>query len=556
MRCGLAPSRPCMVKIGEGRSGRLVLLTDAPDSVLGVVLIGLPTPLAGAPDSLLSHQLRAALFRSLILSGVGRTLLTRSQGGPAGRPESSDAGSFENLIALCSSFAARLVGAESAGIMLYDAHTDRLTIAKPGFGTNDESLLKQYCVSLTSPANSVRVFKTGQPYVSLDCLGDPRTPPSVVKSLKMFDIHQLLMVPLSGRTGSIGVINLVDKKDGQFSEGDVRVVQNMGTVIGHLVEDYITKDTLVRDKAVLVDQLFAKSKEIESLKLHVSLTDALLSYLISDQSGINKMLARLSRMLHRNLLIYTSSGQVIGQSSLARKPIGHAVPCHVFDRITETERRMLILHANGSDETAVWEIRPIATAVEVPAGLELSADCMLLKPLRAGHRALGYLAVCGFDGCLTNDEQMATDRACTCIAAEMMRVLAERGSEEKRGSSAGGSSDRRPFHRGGTAGRVAQPGANPRGSVLRRGGPADRHKDRLPQHSGSRTSNGRPSGACSTKSWATPGSCRFENEFVAICSLKTLTEDVTDKAEGPAALETGLPQCFQAPAWSDPSRSA
>jgi sugar diacid utilization regulator len=532
--------QPCMVEVGNGDAGRLVLLTDAPDSVLGVVLVGLPAPMDTAPESLLSHQLRAALFRSLIVSGVGRTLLTRSHGGGAGHPESGDSGSFENLIALCSSFAAGLVGAESAGIMLYDSRTDRLTIAKPGFGTDDESLLKQYCVSLTSPANSVRVFKTGQPYVSLDCLGDPRTPRSVLKSLRMFNVHQLLMVPLFGRIGPIGVINLVDKKDGQFSEGDVRVVQNMGTVIGRLIEDHMTEDRLRQDKAVLVDQLFIKSKEIESLKLHVSLTDALLSYLVSDQSGVNKMLARLSRTLNRNLLIYTSSGKVIGQSSLAKKPIGNPVPYHVFDRIGEVGQRMLILRDTGSDETADWEIRPVASAVAMPDGLELSADCMLLKPLRAGHRALGYLAVCGFDGCLTTDEQMATNRACTCIAAEMIRVLAERGSEEKRGSALvealvdGHSTEEELLDVSRSLGRTL---TAPFCAVVAR---------QIDAKTGTR---GIRDGAFEWLAFrgvlnevlqhAWLMSLR-ENEFVAICSLRTLAEGATEQAEGPAALSDRL----------------
>lgn len=424
------PGTPCSLALDDGRTGRLVIFADAPDAVMALVLFGLPEQTAMLPGDQLTHQVRAGLFRSLIVSGMGRAMLTQD-GERAPREETGPSGSFADLIARCSSLAARLVGAESAGIMLYDAREDRMAIAKPAFGIDDESLLKQYCVSLASPANSVKVFRTGVPYISQDVLSDPRTPRSVVKSLRMFNVHKLLVVPLLGSNGPIGVINVADKKDGEFSEGDVRIVQSMGNVFGHLIEERLTQQTLAHDKALLTDQLSDTSRQLESLRFHVSLTDALLSCMVSDQSGLERMVSRLSTLLNRELCVYDLSGNVVALEPQTNANQASTLHPQTLIGIGESERQTLLLNHSGA---AHPDLQPLSDG-DPPADPDLSPDAVLLEPIRAGHRALGYLAISGFDGRVSREERTAIRRACTYLAAEIMRGLAEQGSEEKRGSA-------------------------------------------------------------------------------------------------------------------------
>ncbi len=535
------PDSPCFVTLDDGRTGRLLVFADAPESVMAIVLFDLPAHTAALSGGHLTHQVRAGLFRSLIVSGMGRAMLTESSE-RAPRQELGASGSFEDLIARCSSLAARLVGAESAGIMLYDAREDRMTVAKPAFGIDDESLLKQYCVSLASPANSVKVFRTGKPYISQDVLSDPRTPRAVVKSLLMFNVHKLLVVPLLGGAGPIGVINVADKKDGEFSEGDVRIVQSMGSVFGHLIEERLAQQTLARDRAVLADQLSDKSRQLESLRFHVSLTDALLSCMVSDQSGLERMLVRLSTLLNRDLCVYNLSGNVVAQGpeATAGRPV--ALGPEIFARTNEGEQQTLVLPDAGISGT---HPQPLG-ADNPPADLDLGPNAVLLEPIRAGHRALGYLAMSGFAGRVSREELTALRRACTYLAAEIMRALAEQGSEETRGSALVDAvihgraveEEVRDVSRGLGRG-LAAPFCV---VVARRPSGADGTVDSAAAASSLRAFRSTLDTALG-RSWLI--SLR-ETEGVAVCSLKAVAGATAAGAEGPTVLknriEAALPQ--------------
>ncbi|NLE74250.1 MAG: GAF domain-containing protein [Actinobacteria bacterium] len=420
----------CHVALDDGRRGDFVLLADTVDLTIGAVLFGITSSTQASRKKLI-NCVRSCLFRSLIISGVGSKLLIR-HGCNAKQADVHRTTSFEVIIARCSSLAARLLGAESAGIMLHDLHTNRMTIVKPAFGIDDESLLRQYCVSLSSPANSVKVYRTGTPYISHDCLSDSRTPLSVMQGLKVFNVHKLLVVPLLGCTGPIGVINVVNKMSGEFSEEDARIVQAMGTVFGSLIEEHREHERLSQERTVLESRLKDKSKELESIKFQVTLTDTLLSCMVSENMGLKPMITKLSMLLNRQLAVYNMNGVIVTQEPQQRGCLAAGLDTSFFVRLSSSERKTLIFDKNN----VMDDITPTnGGANGALPHVCLSSTCVVLQPIAAGHRILGYLALSGFDDdSFTQEDRLTTERACTYLAAEIMRHQAELGTAETRGS--------------------------------------------------------------------------------------------------------------------------
>jgi signal transduction histidine kinase len=126
-----------------------------------------------------------------------------------------------------------LTGATAVGITVWDSDRGILTALPGAFGATDA----ERAASITGPPTnmfsvSVRVFVTGQPYLSNQASGDPGVLQAYVE---LFDIHRILSVPLDSGNRRIGVLHLINKP-GEFTEADIAAVEAVSPQIAIAVQ--------------------------------------------------------------------------------------------------------------------------------------------------------------------------------------------------------------------------------------------------------------------------------------------------------------------------------
>lgn len=132
-----------------------------------------------------------------------------------------ETGSFEAVLERVFDAVKDIVGAEGAGLLLYDEETKCLTLQKPAFGTYDDQLIDLYTVSIDDGGNAVEVFQSGEPYLSNNAAGDPRFIQTLIQA---FRVRNIISVPVIVSNKRIGVFHVVNKP-GEFHSGDVEVIK-------------------------------------------------------------------------------------------------------------------------------------------------------------------------------------------------------------------------------------------------------------------------------------------------------------------------------------------
>ena len=415
------------LSLEHGPDADVVFLVNTPNTVVALMYSAPVLDAVNTPANVEStvDRLQDTFNRSLIISGMGQSLLAHGSQRCLVQVDDDDSHISPDLVTLCTSFAAGLVKAESACIMLYDSGSCQMLMTEPGFGFGKGDSLGGGRPSAMA-SHSATVFKTLVPYLSNEHVhaGSPR---SAGREPASFDIRQLAIVPLHGKDGPIGVLNVINKLDGVFSAEDVTILNGISRSIGCLVENHIAECSSALDLAGFHRELQIKSRELASLKLDASLTDALLSCLAFADSGITRMLFRLSEFLGKPTMVYSTSGQILGYSNFGQRRAPSALPSEVFESLaigSHTSRMAVVTTSSGEPE-----IHHVLSASEDCGELTLSRHNVLLAPLSAGRKRLGFLAVCHFDQALEPEKQTGLRRACTIISAEMLRLFAERGPD-------------------------------------------------------------------------------------------------------------------------------
>jgi len=208
-------------EITGGRAVDTALLTDGGRRVGTVRLIYHDD--APVPDGLIPA------FAPHLGIALGRPRLSRPHGPPGGivfpwddpdrLPEA-----INEITGRVAEVVRPLTGATAVGITVWDAERGILTALPEAFGATDAML----AASVTGPPTnmlsaSVRVFVTGEPYLSNQASGDPGVLQSYVE---MFDIHRMLSVPLDCGDRRVGVLHLINKPDG-FTTADTAAVESV-----------------------------------------------------------------------------------------------------------------------------------------------------------------------------------------------------------------------------------------------------------------------------------------------------------------------------------------
>ncbi|NOH01689.1 MAG: GAF domain-containing sensor histidine kinase [Chloroflexi bacterium] len=123
---------------------------------------------------------------------------------------------LEALLQLITSTATELLDCEAASILLYDERNPRLYFAAAT--GSDPAQLAEIPVPIDNSIAGT-IFRTNQPLILNDVEDDPRHYQIVSEHVKI-KIHSLLGVPMPIKDRVVGVLEAINKRNGDFDESD------------------------------------------------------------------------------------------------------------------------------------------------------------------------------------------------------------------------------------------------------------------------------------------------------------------------------------------------
>lgn len=224
-------------------------------------------------------------------------------------------------------------GAEKGGFMLFQEESQELVLQKPAFGVGDD-LIDSYRIPLNQSSNAMNVYLSGEPHFSNNAPEDRNI---IKRFVDMFAVKNLLTLPITSHGKRIGVLHLLNKHQGEWSERDVRVMGLMANHIGVLIENaYFFKQQMKHENESRA--LYEISLELASCldrdKILRLITDKARQLLYSDAAGIFHR-----EQKDRNItLIALSGNKGVGNASLNLSACGSVVsqvmssgkPMHIF----------------------------------------------------------------------------------------------------------------------------------------------------------------------------------------------------------------------------------
>jgi diguanylate cyclase (GGDEF)-like protein len=189
--------------------------------------------------------------------------------------------SLDDILHSIVQVATELVACETAGIMLSDASSNQLN-----FVANTQNADRLFDIPVPIDHSIAgATFAGNKPLVVNDARLDPRHY-SVVDQLLNFETHSVLTVPLTFRERKIGVLEVVNKKQGQFDEADIEVLVVLAAQATIAIEfarlyrqaqDEIakrieTEEKLRRHQEHIEDLVNERTAEVQRLAITDSLT--------------------------------------------------------------------------------------------------------------------------------------------------------------------------------------------------------------------------------------------------------------------------------------------
>jgi PucR family transcriptional regulator, purine catabolism regulatory protein len=291
----------------------------------------------------------------------------------------ASAADYEQALAALIRTISELLDVETAGFMLYDPERSELVLQQPAFGIDDPERIAAYHVALRDGGNAVKVFLSGRPYLTNDAPNDPRP---IRRFVDLFEARTILTVPLIVEDQAIGVCHALNKRDGQFTDEDLELLNLIAPMLAVSVQS-----------AHLFRQVRTQGRQLE----RAIFLQRELSRTAFDAPGMGPLAERLADLVDRPVMVLDPALRPLATSRWPDElePHGHW------------------LH-NGPREIW-WRRAPDRDGQPV------------LAPIAVGRHFGGYLAV--WDGAAPLDEidARAIEHAATIFALEMLH---ERASYE------------------------------------------------------------------------------------------------------------------------------
>ncbi len=288
---------------------------------------------------------------------------------------------FESLLGKILNRLQVIFDAESGGVLLYDPDRQELVLQKPAFGVSDEDKIRAYRVPVgveTSPITvAASVFNSGEPFVNNHC---PENPRINQKFISLYKIKNSVTLPLIVDGRGIGILHIVNKRSGGFTDNDVRLLSMLASQLAVIIENGRLFNQL-RRREQEAKALYEVGVEISSLldpgPILLSVVEKTRYLLWSDMAGLSLLDERSG---------YASIRVAVGNQS---------------QRMTRVRVRT---PGSGVSGRALRKGRPVIQAYTLaPQNLDYRDDeadmaaraegmrWAIAAPLQVGSRAMGIL---------------------------------------------------------------------------------------------------------------------------------------------------------------------
>ena len=140
---------------------------------------------------------------------------------------------LDRLLYQIVSAAANLTHSKAASIILYDESKNQLFFQS---STNLDSKVMRGLEVPVESSIAGEILRTRKPIIVMDAKEDPRHFPGVSESTE-FETESLVGVPLITNDKIIGVLEVINKKDGMYSEDDEKMLMALGSQAAIAIEN-------------------------------------------------------------------------------------------------------------------------------------------------------------------------------------------------------------------------------------------------------------------------------------------------------------------------------
>ncbi|MHB1126661.1 MAG: PucR family transcriptional regulator [Bacillota bacterium] len=234
--------------------------------------------------------------------------------------------------------------AESGGMMF--VNNKKLTLQKPAFNITNFNLIDAYTISLEEEANASRVFTENKPYLSNQAIGDQKI---IQRFVKMYNVKNLMTVPLTEKNQKIGVIHIINKKHGNWNLEDLSKLEFMArclcpALMALRIFDEQNNDLINNIEQYIIKMLFERESEnkyhelaiwFENFGLDLTKSNYIVISDLSDKAEKVRIQREFKRSLQLNHI--KSISGFIGQYFIAIIPSIDKLESFLSDSFTEGE---------------------------------------------------------------------------------------------------------------------------------------------------------------------------------------------------------------------------
>jgi hypothetical protein len=206
---------------------------------------------------------------------------------------------FQEAVESVINQACKLLNAETAGVMLFDEQKQELILQMPAFGEKNGHKIDIYRVPIDGKGVGISVFRSGIPYISNDPAGDPLVLQHIVEA---YPSRNLITIPLEYNSRRIGVLHVTNKKDGDFGQADLDLLNLISHHITLLLENSVHYEVEKKHAAELAksyDELEQQQQRLQRLtEIHGKLVRSILN-----GEGLPAIITTLAELLNCQVMV-------------------------------------------------------------------------------------------------------------------------------------------------------------------------------------------------------------------------------------------------------------
>lgn len=312
--------------------------------------------------------------------------------------------SYQDTIAGILDKVGSFMACESGGILLYDERNQELVLQQPSFGVKvadgqpyslPVKVEQQY-----GRGTAVEVFLSRRPYVCNQPAEDKYVRKDIIERL---GIYNFLTIPLTLKEKVLGVLHVVNKQGGDFTNSDVLFLNTLGTTIAIILE--MARQQNVSKRLIDIHNLFTTQ--------------------VLQSQGFEPIIDTLAEILERPVLLEDRFFKTLTFS--LHTSAGKSCEMPKLDRDTWLK---------GSARIYYDKMRQNKQPVWIPESFDADRNfSRVVVPVLVNNEILGYISVGHTQTEFASFELMALEYAATICALEFLKqIIAIRAENRVKGN--------------------------------------------------------------------------------------------------------------------------